>query len=480
MQIPHMLGRAGLAWYTPLRLTCFVALAATLSAVACIAQSVELPEPCTRARTERILLVEPPPERFDILFVVDTSPLMQSMRAKLVMNARYFASTLSGISGSPDLHIAVISSDMGTAGGVSAAGCSSLGDNGAFYTGGLLFTDGQTFLDDHQQRGMPGQRSHNFQGSLQNALVRMLSPPPSTCHYAQPMRAISRALFPLPGDPGSVGYQSTAGTAGFIRANATLVVVVISGNDDCSLAPAFLSQQIADDEATAFRCFADSITCDEAATTLGPHHNCWPNEKPGTLSATTLYKKLFQLKASEANVHSKLLVSLVTGVGLDPTSAIVVPGINVRSPMLAQACTNIQGSTGVVATPSLRLVEFASRFRNHNVMPICDEYIGDALSHIAVRFPEWSHGFGPRCFEGKLVEPFACAFTEYQEYATVHQRAQLLPLCDALKSNTPCVRIATDSVRCPAPTPGVSADFEAGRSEVFPGTVIGVECVTTD
>ena len=463
-----------------MQLVRLVALAVTLAAAGCAEQSVEVPEPFTRVRTERMLLVEPPPERYDILFVVDTSPLMQGIRNNVAANARYFADLLNSFPGGrPDLHIAVISSDMGTAGGTSAAGCSSLGDNGAFYTGNLLFTDGNAFLDDHQERGVPGQRIRNFQGSLSAAMVNMLTLPPSTCRYAQPLRAISRALFPLAGDPGSVGNQSGAGTASFIRSDAMLVVVVISANDDCSLAPEFLSQQIPDSESTAFRCFANSLICDEAATTVGPHHNCRPTNQPGALSAEILHKKLFQLKGNSAKGLSKLLVSIVASDVQDAARAVVVPSINAGSFDLAQACSTTQGSI-VVANPSLRLQDFAARIRNNSGTSICNEYFGDALNTIATRFPEWSNGFGPRCFDAKLVEPFDCAFTEYRDFGELHQWERLLPECDALKSNTPCVRIATDPVRCPAPTFGLSADFEAGRSEVFPGTFIGVECVTTD
>jgi hypothetical protein len=461
--------------FTRMQLVRFFALAVTLGALGCAEQAVEVPEPLTRVRTERKMVPVRVPRRFDILFVVDTSPIMQGMRTTLASNARNFASMLHNISGGlPDIHIAVISSDMGTAGGTPAAGCSSKGDNADFYTGGMLFTDGKAFLSDSPEWGLPGQRLQNFQGSLTDALVNMLALPPSTCRYAQPFRAISRALFPLAGEPGSVGNQTGAGSTGFIRSDAQLVVVVISANDDCSLAPDFLSQPIPDDEATAFRCFANSITCDEAATTIGPHHNCRPDPKPGALSATILRKKLSQIKNDKS-----VLVSLITGDVPDVTQVGVAAIADSAGPglELTQACAYTNATSSVVATPSLRLMEFGSKIRSNSTTTICKEDLSDALIQIGLSL---HNVIGTPCFDGKLAEPLDCAFTEYRDFLFPQQRERLLPMCDALKSNTPCIRIATDPVHCPEPSAGMSAEFEVGRSEVFPGTVLGLECVIAD
>ena len=452
-----------------------VVLGATFGALGCAEQSVDEPEPFTRVRTERKMFPVRGLRRFDILFVVDTSPVMQGMRASLAAQARSFSSVFQSFPGGlSDLHIAVISSDMGTAGGTPAAGCSSLGDNAAFYTGGMFFTDGKAYLADGPEWGLPGQRLRNFQGSFTDALVNMLTLPPTTCRYAQPFRAISRALFPLAGEPGSGGNQSGAGTTGFIRSDAQLVVVVISANDDCSLAPDFLSQPIPDDKATAYRCFADSITCDEAATTIGPHHNCRPDPKPGALSATILRKKLSQIKNEKS-----VFVSLITGDVPDVTQVGVAAIAHSAGPGLAlnQACSYADAARSLIATPSVRLMDFSSKFRNNSTTTICNQDLSDALSRVAVSLPEL---IVSPCFDGKLAEPFDCAFTEYRDYGETYQHERLLPMCDAINGNTPCVRIATDPIRCPVPSSGLSADFDPGRNEMFPGSVIGVECVTTD
>lgn len=449
----------------------------------CAAQPVEQGDPLIQVQTERMLIPVRVPLRLDLLVVIDNSPLMQGMQASLASHARSLGNVLNSMPGGlPDLHLAVISSDMGTGGGTSAAGCSARGDNGAFFTGGVLFTDGQAFLNDRQTWGMPSRRTKNYQGSLLDAMSNLFTLPASTCRYAQPLRAISRALFPLDGEPGSVGNQSGTGKAGFIRDDATLVVLNISANDDCSLAPTFLSESIANDQAIAFRCFASSIACDEAATTVGPHHNCRPRTLPGTLSAALLQKQLMQLKGGAPEAYRKIVISVLAGAVPDVTQVVVAPSSDLATSglALANACTYSYGANNVVASPGLRLMDFATRFISSSATAICREDFSDALSLVASHFPESSNIFGPRCFDSRLVEPLDCAFTQYRNFSTPQQRQRLLPRCDNTSSNAPCVRITTDPAACPAPNAGVRVDYEPGRNQVYSGTVVSVECATTD
>ncbi len=443
-----------------------------LGAASCAEQAVTLPEPVTQARTERRSWPVPATLQLDLLIVVDTSPLMQGMRSNLASQASTIANMLNSMPGGmPDLHIAVISSDMGTAGGTNAAGCSSLGDNAAFYTGGQQFSDGKAFLADHQRwGGVAGQRTQNYQGTFAEALAGMLTMPPSTCRYAQPMRAISQALSPR------AGNASGADTAGFIRAYSQLAVIVISANDDCSLAPDFLSQQIPDSEATAFRCFANSIACDEAATTVGPHHNCRPEAKAGALSSTMLFDQLVELLGVR-RVQRGLTISLITGGGQDEPSVVVGPTANAGMLEMTAACAYMAGASSVVASPSVRLTEFAKRFRYSLETTICKDDISDALTIVGIGHTQTLFAV---CSDGNYVQPFDCAFTEYRDYDTPQQQQQLLPQCDATKSNTPCVHLVIDPATCPVPSTGIRASFEPGTSQVFPGTFVGLECVTTD
>src|SRR5688572_8740492 len=66
----------------------------------------------------------------DILFVIDNSDSMKEEQDSLAANFPRFIDVLSGIQGGlPDVHIAVVSSDLGI-GPIPAEACSGNGDNG--------------------------------------------------------------------------------------------------------------------------------------------------------------------------------------------------------------------------------------------------------------------------------------------------------------------------------------------------------------
>ena len=69
----------------------------------------------------------------DILFMIDNSASMATAQANLQANLGNFMDVLKGLAGGlPDLHIAVVTSDMGAGDGVSIQGCTANGDNGVF------------------------------------------------------------------------------------------------------------------------------------------------------------------------------------------------------------------------------------------------------------------------------------------------------------------------------------------------------------
>jgi hypothetical protein len=135
-----------------------------------------------------------------------------------------------------DLHIAVVTADMGVSGDTSGATtCTPHGDNGAFQSrarGTCIDTTlsaGATFLADD------GRGTTNFTGSIADVLQCILLPGNAGCGFPQPLAAAEHALgadnladgVPIP----------PAGNAGFLRPDAALAIVFLANQDDCS-APA--------------------------------------------------------------------------------------------------------------------------------------------------------------------------------------------------------------------------------------------------
>lgn len=145
----------------------------------------------------------------DLLVVLDRTPSMAERDATLRANAPYFANILQQVEGGlPDLHMAVVTSDLG---GLGVAGCAS-GDGGRFLGAercGLT----RRFL-----------AARNGDAGLAAAFSCLLDVPLSTCPVSQPIGALVRALD-----------GTNPSNDGFRREDAYLVFLIITDSDDCSL-----------------------------------------------------------------------------------------------------------------------------------------------------------------------------------------------------------------------------------------------------
>jgi len=123
--------------------------------------------------------------KVDILFLIDNSPSMADKQKNLADNFPKFIDVLDSIQGGrPDVHIAVVTSDMGSNGALDpmpgpAVGqlnngrCAGFGDAGVMkMPAGVTTTPGNVFLAD--ELDMSGNRiGPNFNGSMSDAFARM-------------------------------------------------------------------------------------------------------------------------------------------------------------------------------------------------------------------------------------------------------------------------------------------------------------------
>lgn len=203
-----------------------VAGLAALALAACVDTPPAGHPACGREIQRTIPL--PQPMAIDLLFVVDRSGSMDGEQATLLGNARGFATNLEQIEGGlPDLHMAVVTSDLGAQG---VAGC-GLGD-GARFLGAQRCGISGTFLS--ARRGDQG---------VADAFSCLLDLPFSACGVSQPIAAMVRALD-----------GSEPENDGFRRPGAYLVVVVITDGDDCSLIDRSALSGLASEDAVDARC----------------------------------------------------------------------------------------------------------------------------------------------------------------------------------------------------------------------------------
>lgn len=152
----------------------------------------------------------------DVLFVVDRSPAMRAHAAHVAGELTALVEVMAA-RGDPDWHLGVITSDLGDAEG--RPGCDARGDGGALRHDGLV---GAPFVIEW--RHLDGRHTHNYEGSLASAFARLAAVGHDGCARSQPLAAITHAL-------------AEPRNAGFRRAGATLLVVIVGAVDDASPAP---------------------------------------------------------------------------------------------------------------------------------------------------------------------------------------------------------------------------------------------------
>ena len=164
----------------------------------------------------------------DLLFLVDDSSSMRLSQENLLRNFPVLMTALENMPGGlPNVHIAVVSSDMG-AGDGSTPGCDATGGkNGIFqYTArGACTATGldpaATFISN-----IAGVK--NYTGNLPDVFTCIAALGETGCGFEHQFAAITRAL-------GADGQPAPLENQGFLRPDAYLAIVMITNEDDCSV-----------------------------------------------------------------------------------------------------------------------------------------------------------------------------------------------------------------------------------------------------
>lgn len=399
----------------------------------------------------------------DILFIIDDSPSMLDKQTNLKNNFPNFINVLNTIEGGlPNVHLGVVSSDLGTKGAADAqagptigsgpGSCSGNGDSGNLQTNMSTLVSG-TFISDTKNND--GTRTTNYSGTLAAAFSAIASLGASGCGFEQHLEAAKRAL------------NNNPANAGFLRPNAYLALIFIQDEDDCSFAKSTL---LGSDTSTlgplqSFRCNRFGHTCTQggadstAMNQVGPKGGCTSNDNSQYLTKVGDYVTFFKgLKAEPANV-------IVAGIA-GPTTPYEVelrtpPGGGTAIPAVAHSCT-YQGANGAeVADPSTRLKQFLDQFPNRSTFStICQQDLSGALTQIAQLLRTV---IGSPCIEGKLadVDPdtdgpqYDCSVSDVRNYGKANQTEEVLPACNntatpASSTNKPCWSIQKDTMNCTA------------------------------
>jgi hypothetical protein len=388
----------------------------------------------------------------DILFVVDNSKSMADKQTNLAANFDDFINVLQTIPGGlPNVHIGVVSSDMGAkatqdatpASGVS--GCNGSGDDGKLRTNPSVTG---AFLSDSDSG--TGTRIKNYTGDLATVFGQIAKVGDTGCGFEQHLESMKRAL-------------TNPVNSGFLRPEAYLAVIFIADEDDCSIARTAMlgPESAALGTLQSFRCTRFGVTCNEGGATtdamkqVGSKGQCHPNESSQYLESVQSYVDFLKgLKPAEKKM---VIVAGIMGT-TDPFQVEMrpPPGQTTPEPALAHSCS-YTGANGLeVADPPTRLRFFIDQFGDRSTFTtICQPNLSDGLSQIAGLLRSV---VGDPCIQGTLADvdkqtdgpQYECAVSDVTEPNTPRARETIIPACNAGITNKPCWHIIADAEECAA------------------------------
>jgi hypothetical protein len=283
----------------------------------------------------------------DLLFVVGNGPRSLDAQEALAEGAAELFERLDcNLGVRPDLHVGVVSTDLG-AGGFDIPLCDGAGDAGALQSSPRVAgcagpTD--AYLEDIADGSS---RDTNYAGSIGEAFECIARLGSTGCAFEQPIAAALAATDP-----------SNPANAGFVREDALLAVIFVGGADDCSAD----DPQLFDPEAVAalgplspFRCFEHGVICaPDEPRSPGVKVGCVPREGGGIVADVSALAS-----ALAARKPDRLFVAVAGGI-----EAVVVKAAGGGQVSLESSC-----APSAVADPPIRLDALA------------EELDGTALSH---------------------------------------------------------------------------------------------------
>jgi hypothetical protein len=330
----------------------------------------------------------------DILFMVDTSASMRLLQDGLIAGFPTLMDTLSALPGGlPNLHVAVISSDMG-AGDGSIAGCSANGgDNGIFrYAGNIIppaltpcnttLATGATYISN-----VGGVKNYTAP-DIADVFTCIAALGENGCGFENQFGSVLRAL-------GADGAPAPVENQAFVRSDALLAIVMVTNEDDCSAAPGVplydvsvntnLMSQVG--PPANFRCNEFGHFCDGAhpgrfapgndVNATMSYSGCVSNDTEGYLRSTA--DTAARLKAIK-NDPQRLMVAVISGPKTPyqvhwkaPSTADTSCGAaSCPWPEITHSCTT---ANGAFADPAVRLHDFARSFGSDGfLLSICDDF----------------------------------------------------------------------------------------------------------
>ena len=386
----------------------------------------------------------------DLLFVIDNSSGTADIQALFSTNFPRFVQTLDAFPGGrPNLHIGVVSSTVGTGGMEFLPNCPKVAPN----DDGLLQNTARIsgcsppsgrFITDIRNDG--GGRTVNYSGTLDQELPCIALLGTTGCGFEAPLEGMKRSLD-----------GSRSESAGFLRPDADLGVIILTDEDDCSTRdPALFS--LTDAGPGDFRCTLFAYDCTPPlAAAAGTYTSCTTRTDSYLQTPQAYVDFLASVKDP-----SQITVGLIAG---DPSSTIQIGTASPSALVLEPSCMNTSLTPASTARPGNRLVDFTSRFGDRGTFySACANDYSPGLAKIGQSLQTM---MSP-CLEGAIDTADTDAMTPgVQPACTVTDQplGMIIPACAMRDASTPdptsphpCAWFAP-ATSCPA-DPGLEVHVE--------------------
>ncbi len=396
----------------------------------------------------------------DLLFVIDDSPSMADKQNALAASFPRLVEQLQSLDGGiPDLHLGVISTDMGvhvssttalgpTVGPVGQGGCAGNGDDGALLTLPNVLTDPAARFLVQSRDG-----ATNFSGTLATAFSSFARLGAVGCGFEQPLASIQASL-------------TNPANAGFIRPEASLAVIILSDEDDCSVkAPSLFFPESAElGPLNSFRCFRFGTECSpDDVNAAGVKTNCKPRASSELIDDVTSYRDL--LLATKDGDPRRVMIGAITG----PATRVAVES---RTPIgggtaklaIAPACEYPTMTDNAVADPAVRIAAFVNGFSGRKTLTsVCSNDLTSAATEVGKGLKRL---VGDRCLEKAIPQPMDCTVVDEVDG---REPTELVPC--RLSSKRSCFEVVMD------PTCAVGSRLQITRTTpAAAGTFVAMYC----
>lgn len=426
-----------------------------------------------------------PTTAVDILFMVDNSASMAPIQQQLAAGFEAFGRVLDALpGGTPDLHLGIVSSDMG-AGDGTIVGCVGSGNDGALQDmprGACTNTtlrDGAHFIAVRTDPAT-GQRIANFDASTITEVFTCIANLGDTgCGFEQPFASVLRAL-------GADGSAQPLENEGFLRPDAFLAVVMVGNEDDCSARSGAVSKLFDTEQrllATemgpvgSFRCNEFGHLCRRGDGELqapsrreaASYESCESNEDGLLTSVADFVRSLRALKGDPA----KVFVAAVSGPSSPYSVRLEDPSLPDEGgwPVIDHSCSDQGTNPPIYADPAVRIQQATSSFGRYGTFQsICGNGTQIPLEQIAQRM---TRPMGHPCVAVPPAGAAACQVIDRWIKADGTKAAAILETCDAAGGLAPCWRLVEDPSACGA---NRRLQVERDGTEVPPGLMTAIDC----